>query len=110
MTLDATVVVPGIIATASVLFWSLLRASSLVARAEERITSTLYRTSCDKCSREWEWVAKPFDPDLGATFDRSEECPACLYEARRVIELDLDDITPAQIRAAFNTEEETTLA
>ena len=104
MTLDATVVVPGIVLTASGLFWSLLRAASIASRIEERITSTLHRTFCDKCSREWEWVAKPFDPDLGATFDRTETCPACRMHTHppRYVEVDLEKDSADDIRRMFD--------
>lgn len=106
MIFDATVVVPGIVLTASGMVWSLLKAAALTARKEERVTRTLHRTVCDKCSRVWEFTTHPFDPDLGQFYDRTETCPACLYHAGRMVELDMDTLTPARLRAAFNTEEE----
>lgn len=107
MTLDASTVVPGIMLAAYGAFWSLARAASVVSRKEERITRTLHRTTCDKCRRVWELSSQPFDPDLGQTYDRTETCLACQYEAGRMVELNMCDLTPEKIRAAFNTEEET---
>lgn len=101
MTLDATLVVPGIVLAA----WGLMRAAVTVSRGPDRPpTCTLHRTFCDKCSREWEYIAKPYDPDLGATFDRFETCLACLYHSGRVVELKMEDLTPERIRSAFNTD------
>ena len=99
---NATTIVPGILCVSGFLTWVLCRAAALKSDAEERIARTLYRTTCDVCGRVWELTTQPFDADLGATYDRTETCPACLMHANRHVDIDLDTTSAADIRRMFD--------
>lgn len=71
-------------------------------RLERRAWRTLWTRSCPSgvCNgRVWEIVPHPFDPDLGATYDRSEVCPACRHDGNQLVEFDLDTVTLDEIKA-----------
>lgn len=99
---NATTIVPGILCVSGFLTWVLCRAAALKADTEERIARTLYRTTCDVCGRVWELTTQPFNADLGATFDRTETCPACLMHANRHVEVDLEKMSAEDIRRMFD--------
>lgn len=116
MTLDASIVVPGIFATAYGLFWVLVRVASIASREEER--APLYRHVCTRCGRVQLWT-EPFEqwspcpacqvlqPGMVASTPPREEKPerrpydeqvkGLHVPGKRTIEIDFDTMTPEEI-------------
>lgn len=109
MSLDALTVIPTIFAAAYgftgllVLFGRL--GDRLMDRLERRAWRTIHRTVCPDCKRAWETIkVVDYDPDLGFTHDRPGRCPACAIGLGGHIDVDLDEISCADIRRIFDIE------
>lgn len=104
MTLDATIVIPGIFAV-TYAAWGLLSAAAaltrkLNGRIERRYWRTIERNTCPICKRVENKRERSFDPDLGFYFDNTfENCTACDYASGKTIEFDLSTCSVDDIRA-----------
>lgn len=74
---------------------------SLDDRIARRYWRTMHTRTCDVCSRVWERVTRDYDADLGFAFDRPGTCPACQLAAGKTIEIDIETMSAAEIKAAL---------
>jgi hypothetical protein len=78
-----------------------LRMAGLTSQAEERLARVLVFKHCKQCSHEYDHHA---ERDEGRALGREHaievpQCPACIYESKRTLEIDISTTSLAEIQA-----------